>query len=107
MYMSLKISAYMPWSVAKDKQHNTSSSTALSIYMHHLILANVGVAYGQPITGGGRCNNLKNGKEASEDTEEISAGCAGEGKHVKKGKEASEDTEESPAGCAGEEISRN
>ena len=31
-------------------------------------------------TGGGRCHNLKNGKEASEDTEESPAGCAVEGK---------------------------
>ena len=29
---------------------------------------------------GGRCLNLKNGKEASKDTEESPAGCAGEGK---------------------------
>ena len=32
---------------------------------------------------GGRCHNLKNGKEASEDTEESSAGCPGEGKQNK------------------------
>ena len=31
-------------------------------------------------TGGGRCHNLKNGKEASEDTQESPAGCPGEGK---------------------------
>ena len=30
--------------------------------------------------GGGRCHNLKNGKEAREDTEESPAGCTGEGK---------------------------
>ena len=30
--------------------------------------------------GGGRCHNLKNGKEATEDTEESPAGCAEEGK---------------------------
>ena len=29
---------------------------------------------------GGRCHNLKNGKEVSEDTEESATGCAGEGK---------------------------
>ena len=33
--------------------------------------------------GGGRCHNLKNGKEASEDTEKSPAGCAGEGKQYK------------------------
>ena len=32
---------------------------------------------------GGRCHNLKNGKEASADTEESPAGCAGEGKQSK------------------------
>ena len=32
---------------------------------------------------GGRCHNLKNGKEASEDTEESPAGCAGEDKQSK------------------------
>ena len=31
----------------------------------------------------GRCHNLKNGKETSEDTEEGPAGCAGEGKQSK------------------------
>ena len=35
------------------------------------------------ITHGGRCRNLKNGMEASEVTEEIPAGCAGEGKQSK------------------------
>ena len=30
--------------------------------------------------GGGRCHNLKNGKEARENTLESPAGCAGEGK---------------------------
>ena len=33
--------------------------------------------------GGGRFHNLENGKEASEVTEEIPAGCAGEGKQKK------------------------
>ena len=33
---------------------------------------------------GGRCHNLKNGKEASEDTEESPAGCAREGKQNKR-----------------------
>ena len=35
------------------------------------------------IRGGGRCHNLKIGKEASEDTEESPAGCAGEGRYNK------------------------
>ena len=34
----------------------------------------------------GQCHNLKNGKEASEDTEERPAGCAGEGKQNKRKK---------------------
>ena len=33
--------------------------------------------------GGGRCHNLKNSEEASKDTEESPAGCAGEGKQSK------------------------
>ena len=36
------------------------------------------------VTGGGRCHNLRNGKEASEGTEESPAGCAGEGKQKKR-----------------------
>ena len=32
----------------------------------------------------GRCHNLKNGKESSEDTEESPAGCAGEGYRIKE-----------------------
>ena len=35
------------------------------------------------LVGGGRCHNLKNGKEASKDTEESPAGCAREGKQSK------------------------
>ena len=31
-------------------------------------------------SSGGRCHNLRNGKEASEDTEGSPAGCAGVGK---------------------------
>ena len=36
--------------------------------------------------GGGRCHIDKNGKEASEDTEESPAGCAEEGKQNKGNK---------------------
>ena len=35
------------------------------------------------VGGGGRCHNLKNGNEDSEDTEESPAGCAGEIKQSK------------------------
>ena len=34
--------------------------------------------------GGGRYHNLRNGKEACEDTEESPAGCAGEGNQNKR-----------------------
>ena len=34
--------------------------------------------------GDGRCHNLKNGKEGSEDTEKSPAGCAGESKKNKR-----------------------
>ena len=40
---------------------------------------------------GGRYHNLKNGKEASEDTEESPAGCAGEGKQNKKNSRREQD----------------
>ena len=36
------------------------------------------------VGGDGRCHKLKNGKEASEDTEKSPVGCAGEGKQNKR-----------------------